>query len=390
MIEFRKGGDMTKAGLWGCALAAVFGLAGGGEAAAAGSGTVHAVPDTSPVIGGWAGRIGSYKVMVCIGTDGGSYLYASHAAKAPLALSAQDDAGRQWEEQEQGPAGKVSGHWRLGDVSGRVLQGQWTDAAGKRSLPISLERVGEPGGCDFAALQRQAGLHPETVTSGKEAVRNGIHYRTISALDGSVNSIQLIDAGGRYDALNKKLRENFAKEISDGEECQAGSSLNNGLLGWSYSSGVEPVALHGGRWLTLRSSLDYYCGGAHPDSGSFLQTVDVRSGAPLDIGRWIKMGKDGALPASLSGMIGRQAMAQRGGGKDDDCAEVYASDDSAFSGYNMSLGAHGIVFQKELPHVVYACSEDVEIPFAQLAPFLTAAGKAEIKLLQQGAGAGKQ
>ena len=41
----------------------------------------------------------------------------------------------------------------------------------------------------------------------------------------------------------------------------------------------------------------------------------------------------------------------------------------------------GLVFTTAFAHVIQACDEDIELSFAEVAPFLTAQGKADLKSL---------
>ena len=46
--------------------------------------------------------------------------------------------------------------------------------------------------------------------------------------------------------------------------------------------------------------------------------------------------------------------------------------------WNIGLDRTGLVFSPSLPHVAMACGDDAAVPFAELGPWLSAAGKAGV------------
>jgi hypothetical protein len=374
-----------------CVIALV-GVLGTACASAAEAGSARSVrielSQNSPLLGGWTGRIGKHQVIVCFARNVTQYYYLSHLSGRSLILSPQDDAGRNWTEADDlGLTSQPTGHWVFNGTTGDALEGTWSDPEGRSTLPIRLARfkdsAGLVGRCDFRAMQAAQGIHPEQVEAGDEQVLQGVHYRVLSALNGSVSTIEFLDAEGKYDAHNRKLRKELQEEIGQGLECQETvAGLNWGAFGWPYTSRVRPSALHGNRWVTLQKSLDYACGGAHPNAESNLETVDLFSGKDVHPERWVRHDKDGNLPKKLDQMITRQVLAQlkatRGG---DDCDNVYAGEGRISGGYVIELGNNGMVFYASLPHVVYACTEYVEIPYDRLQPYLTQEGREAISQL---------
>lgn len=336
----------------------------------------------SPLFGGWVGTIGKLKVGVCIMPAKSSYFYASHRQGVDLDLFAQSADGGSWfETSPQGNTTTVTGQWSLNAPSGRKLSGTWSDPAGKKTLSIALVRYGTNNACDLLAMLNALGQHPEKIEAGKEQVISGVKYRPLSALDGTVKGIELIDEDGKYKKINKLLRDLLVQAIGDATSCQVDLAEYNGTLSWSYDYGIDLKEVHGGRWLRIGTASDYYCGGAHPNNESSYYVYDMFTGAPLDLGRWVKQGKDGMLPRKLDEMISRQALANRGdSGDDDECRDIY-SKDSLYPGYGYALGHAGLIFFKSLPRVVQACGDNVEIPFDTLTPFLTPEGKKGVAVL---------
>ncbi|MFM5907138.1 MAG: hypothetical protein ACKOPO_06085, partial [Novosphingobium sp.] len=56
--------------------------------------------------------------------------------------------------------------------------------------------------------------------------------------------------------------------------------------------------------------------------------------------------------------------------------------DQAFWG--IGLNPTGFVFTPSLPHVIMACVDDAQVPFAAVSRFLTPVGKAQLARLKAG------
>lgn len=60
--------------------------------------------------------------------------------------------------------------------------------------------------------------------------------------------------------------------------------------------------------------------------------------------------------------------------KDDDCSGVPEDQND----WDLHPTREGLAFWPQLPHVMFACSEDVVIPYRELAPLLNPKGRAAI------------
>lgn len=328
------------------------------------AGTVHAA--VSPLRGVWSGTIGSQSVMACFDPGSGSSSY--YYPRYPMGLVLIDPSmpGGDWQEKSQG---KVSGGWSLQPPVNDQLLGTWHAANGKRSAPIKLTRIGAAGDaapCDSKLFNqpRQAGarLHVDEVrTLGNK------RYQKVSTLKGELATVQLLDDGAHVAAINRALREALQSEVSAYYGCYAAVSAEEGGFA-QYSTRTEPV-VWSARWLTLRTSNENSCGGAHPNSDQGYETWSLVTGGKTDVWRWFKNKGDSAALRSLIVQLAKPS---------DECREVM-SDNTSYSVYP---GQGAMVFYPQLPHVAQACADEIRAPYRQLLPFLTPAGKAEVEALQ--------
>jgi len=158
---------------------------------------------------------------------------------------------------------------------------------------------------------------------------------------------------------------------------------------WTTSAGnvdfnqQRQIELRAGTWVVVRESSDLYCGGAHPSGGVIYQTWDLQRGKTIEPWSWIR---DSKLKCDYSSDCGYGApdklnaiiLAKATRNKDaDECADAVNENRS----YGLRPSSSGLVFTTEFAHVIQACDEDVELSFAEVAPFLTAQGKVELKSL---------
>ena len=122
-----------------------------------------------------------------------------------------------------------------------------------------------------------------------------------------------------------------------------------------------------------------YCGGAHPSAGiAEYQTWNLESGKRVNPWAWIRgnAGRYGPrAPPKFNALI--VAQATRNKDDDDDCRDAV----NANASYLLRPGAQGLVFSTSSAHVIQACKEDIEIPYAALFPFLTQEGKLAVESL---------
>lgn len=131
--------------------------------------------------------------------------------------------------------------------------------------------------------------------------------------------------------------------------------------------------------MAVITSTSTYCGGAHPNHWATFSNFDRQTGALLDPAEWFnqwgaKVGEYGSLEMSAAlreAVIASWTPTSDGEGVES-CAE-YAADQLY---WNYLLQAGGITFQPDLPHVATACEDLITLPWDELQPFLSPAGKA--------------
>jgi len=67
------------------------------------------------------------------------------------------------------------------------------------------------------------------------------------------------------------------------------------------------------------------------------------------------------------------------GARDPECMEAARSG----MGWDIGLTREGPVFEPEFPHVLFACTEEVTLPWEAARPFLSEKGRAVMKGLRQ-------
>jgi hypothetical protein len=141
------------------------------------------------------------------------------------------------------------------------------------------------------------------------------------------------------------------------------------------------------RWLSVASSSDWDCGGAHPDSSSRYRLFDLISGAEAELLDWFTAAAvkretfEGSSEVSRTLepafrtfiLTGWHAAADAA-----ECDEVVRSQDD----WSVGLTRDGFVFSPSLPHVVTACSEDFAVDFDRIQPWLTPQARDEVRALR--------
>ncbi|MCC6925086.1 hypothetical protein [Novosphingobium sp.] len=343
--------------------------------------------------GVWRGTIGKLPVVACFQEGSwttGSYYYLS--SKRPIRLT-RDDNG-QWNEQPGGD-GKVTGTWQIGR-NGAQLVGEWSDG-GKR-LPISLDQLpdgkDENQGCASEAFMAPRD-GPVTVTrrpaNRTAAPHTIISYRPPDWFSGvEIASFALpVERPG-----DRKINARFelaptAPAVIGYRECFQGSLMMGGTDG-EYTQIYEAAEI-GPMFVRALDRSSGYCGGAHPYWGYSWMNFDRQTGLPIVIDRWFARqavrkqnypSTDGASlnpgPALLRAIMRRYRQDQKEDG--DECRTSLAEQAT----WSVGVSAKGLIFTPELPHVMQACSDDLLVPYSELAPHLSVEGKAAIARLGLG------
>lgn len=358
---------------------AIVGLALAARLAGAAA-TAPAGPPVPPY-GVWQGTLGTQAVQVQLLPDScdASYFYLRHLWG--IRLQPQGADGLNWREGTDSDAGPS---WSLHRSGPDTLSGEWRDAAGQRRLPLQLKQVGpapQPATACYGpkAEASNRAFHAPRVAAKQPQARaasyQGHAYQVLSLPGTEVSSVQLPPGPRPQPRLNQRLREGLQAQVAAYYDCQLGASrLDAGQPPQpDYSVRHEPVFWNA-HLLVLRESFSYYCGGAYPDAGVASDLVwDLDTDQPLNPDTWLRgtaVRRDGlsTWPAPLRALIARRSA--QAGGTDDECAEAVQGAD----GFIASPRRSGMVFTPVLPHVMRACADDIELPWAQLKPHLSATG----------------
>ena len=365
-------------------------------AVALSAGAAQAQTDAPPPpwSGVWQGTVGDAKVEACFGVagdpDGGSYYYLRHLK--PIALEAQKGARPTWTEGFDD--NKTAPSWTLAASDANALTGSWS--GGGKTLPIKLSRVAltkvddddddsEPcGNLSYTAPR----IAPPTVTR-TAATLDGVRYTKLTlhagaALDVSVSSFALDASTPAAARLNAALAKtlpgpdasaNGVRKPADYVAClmwQVGSTGDDG----DYADDVTP-SLITRHWLVTEETNSSTCGGAHPNASDGWKVWDLTTGNAVDAWSWFNT--DGVTRSSDTpdapqvGPKLRAMLVARWTHKGE-CKDVLDGEDF----WDVHPTRTGLTFWPQLPHVVFACSEDVVVPYRDLAPLLNAKGRAAI------------
>lgn len=331
--------------------------------------------------GVWQGTIGTLPVRACLQQRSetyrnGSYYYLSRLQ--PIPLSHEDDGS--WSE-ENG-----SGRWAVTSARGR-LTGTWR--GGGKSLPIALTRVilapGDEDPCGSQAYIAPR-LRPAKLVA-KPARQDGFAYTELiydvgpSFPEVGISSFAFVPTRPGDVAINAALRLDPARPGGDADyvDCMKMALASGGRDG-DFQLSLTP-ALVTPEFLSVAATTGGFCGGAHPDESQWHMLFDRTSGRTIDLAGWLSARgvlPDGGEPSTSIRRItpALRAVALKhfpfGRGEDADCREAIASEDY----WEIALTRRGIAFTPSLPHVIQACEDAALVPFAELTPFLSPAGRA--------------
>ena len=362
-------------------LAAAFGLF---------AGAVLADSDPPPPAwsGVWEGTLGDQKIEACFGVagdpDGGSYYYLRHLKLIPLeAPTAPKGTWVEGYDDEK----KDAPRWTLAAAGANVLSGTWSGSG--KSLPIRLTRIAlsSPDDADMpcgSAVFTAPRITATTLTS-KPGVLDGVAFTTLTLnvgahLDASIASFALDATTPGATRINAALAEPLSKKGDSGAaeyaECVADAAGTHADGEYHVTLKPNLISKH---WMVSEEDDEDFCGGAHPNADEAWKLWDLTSGAAVDPWRWfnadgVTYSNDTTPPFAQAGPKLQKMLAARWTHKGE-CKDVLDGNDSI---WDVHPTRRGLAFWPQFPHVVYACSQDVVIPYAELAPLLNAKGKAAV------------
>jgi hypothetical protein len=366
---------------------------------ACGATTARAAPPASRAPawhGVWRGTIGSAAVQVCFQhtdyADFGAYYYMRHLRIISLGAvdgKAGAPAGKVWTEAPNSDQADKGPLWRMTAIANGRMTGVWTDKG--RSLPIALTAVAgdkpakgdaaddQPCGSEIFNLPR----FTKPVVTTQPAKAGGVTYTRVRVDIGKQfpdSGFETFQLAGTTPAV-RRVNAELYKDVPTGPghadyfQCAMDALGQNGIDGDATST-LSPETLTPS-FLVVADSESEDCGGAHPNSGTSYQTWDLRTGAKIDLyGQFTKAAltrttQDSYTSAAFTAPFQAMILAAFPA-SDPDCKEAIKTADD----WSVRLTAKGMAFTPSLPHVAEACTDDAVIPYARLAPYLTANGKA--------------
>uniref|UniRef100_UPI001C2DA2EC hypothetical protein n=1 Tax=Sphingomonas bacterium TaxID=1895847 RepID=UPI001C2DA2EC len=334
--------------------------------------------------GVWQGAIGSLPVRACLAGDRigpgdafGSYYYLSRLRTIRLE---QQGTSRIWVEGYAVSKGPPVPRWTFVEVGRDRLAGTWSN--GSRTLPFRLARVASDD--DDAPCGSQAfngpRWRPLTVTASA-AVKDGVRYRALVFGAGpafpsiAMAGFALIGDDAATRRINAGLRQRVPGPQEDWRGCITGGLDAHGVDG-DLDATLAPTLITP-RWLGAALTQDDECGGAHPNSDTVPMTFDRATGAAVRLHDWLsdaavdRSEASAELPPTVRPAFRRLIIAEAGN-LEPDCRDAFATEEY----WDIGLDRRGLTFRPELPHVTQACADDVLLPWASLARFLTPAGRA--------------
>lgn len=364
------------------------------------------------------------------------YAYMSKGVDIPLHGLINDDGSLGIEEEapcQESTCRKADGEfvdappigadWLLSkkDRTGTHLTGTWTDRKSGKVLKVTLERVGARTIADGAdtveSLDSSSAISGWTDTKitpamlpydmlkldypfkqGAETAFQGATIRMDSDPRTETSYPTIVKLpGADTTAINGWLKQQWLQFQFNPQYCLSTAYLG---LGWSGSGGQGTTGLDGAtvtleyltpRLLGLVELSSSYCGGAHPNHMEERHFADVKTGKPVEAERllkgWVPKNFDGEEidPATVidenqqrygpSAELVEFVNARRAksdASVENDCgmSELVASNLGVYFTRNE------LVFNlKDLPHAIFACTNDVlRIPLKDAKPLLTEKG----------------
>ncbi len=365
--------------------------------------------DGGVLTGIWRGTLGEREIVVCFdGPDrDGAFYDLRHPRR--VALHPQPDGTWQAvggdaephdpaveEEDCEGPCEGApedpdTGTWHLEAPAptpeAEQITGHWTAAETGQALPIRLTRgylIGDQGAatdptgppCDNLAFTAPFSKSIRVVT-GEPRTFAGHRYRTRTLTIGDgleISGIELLEPGPHAAAISRALRglpETDAEVALELYDCRQGR-------GWGLQA-THKIEFWSERWLVASEFTMDECG-YRPDSSSTYRTWDLATGDAVDLSAWIddwpRLQRVLLRRALSAPDLAAEAARNDPRGNDEGCTATLEEDPISWK--NAYLGLTGMVFATELPHVVQACDQEVEIPYPELIPFATDKGRREL------------
>lgn len=365
-----------------------------------------------PEEGIWVGTLGNEPVTACFAYPkdpaqanvpaSASYFYERYGKL--IKLEPQPQSPGRWVEGGQKTS---TGTWEFRATAGATLEGQWSGPTGASTARIRLKRFETLGrldpltSCETLALGSRFGAQKPQVST--KVLPGGKQYRVLSVLDGAISTLELVGPGEGLASLNERLVNELRLGTASYFDCPVPGELPGAVNAKTkqpdYSSAIA-LLFWNERWVSLAQNSAGDCGGAHPFSSVGRSTWALSTATPVNLWTWIAAsrkpdaspGDDAgyfnyAAPEKLNQLIvakavkARLAFNPKEAQQEPNCLDALTTNTE----YEITLGTKGLVFSHHFPHVNQACNDDIEIPYGQLLPFLSAEGKKQLPFLMESA-----
>ncbi len=274
---------------------------------------------------------------------------------------------------------KPSGRMTL-NCQEKQLNGEWISINGKLRLALSAQRSPD----DAYNKRRFATLAPIHI---KAETKGGLKFETFdvawpSATDPKVSGLRLVGSSSGIAKINRLLWDEVLQNTQSLSDCA--KQFQQRFGSWEIDGGFGQKFAHAvGAFVVVNSGGGYECGWGR-DFDNFSRAYDVISGKPLDFKRWFQpalreLSGDKWQETGLAQIISRFGQIQHN--KDNkECFE-----DAVFSVHDGYPSEDGMVFEGGFftPSKFCRGSADVTIPYARVAPFLSAEGKRSVKAIDK-------
>lgn len=348
----------------------------------------------------WQGTIGTQEVMVLLVPElcGARYYYKKHLFGIPL----EEKERRQGTRWTEAPYSEHPSVWTFSTSSedGQSLGGEWSSEDGKRRAPIRLKLVGvlpsKPGDNGrpdydcyaqnkaFDAPRVAQALQKRKVSAADTMIfkgSDGDHpYRPVTVFRQQITGFTTPDID-RHPQLRKAMEAWETESVEEYFDCAFGLAPNYSDSDVDYRRELSP-RFWNSQLLVLEETYSNFCGGAHPNGGtSGYRVWDLAADREVEASTLIKGIEDQTHVTSAALLDLLKKHYRRGDEKgEDSCADALDGEDF----YMMHPQASGMVFMPSLPHVIQACAEEIEVPWAEMQPFLSTEGKKIVRRLGGG------
>jgi hypothetical protein len=218
----------------------------------------------------------------------------------------------------------------------------------------------------------------------------------LSTSNTAVSSLELIGENPGLKTLNELLKNELRVGLSEYLNCPSNARDNDekniDAQTRDYSFSIKPNFWNG-QWISLQTDIYGDCGGAAPFSSFAYTTWDLNAGKKVNLWHWLKHLKRPnknyadedyyfyyAATVRLNALITKRAIQQRlawspkEASEENNCIAVIRENRE----YDLRLSKKGIIFTQHFPWYTFACTDNIELSFSELMPFLNKEGKSAV------------